>query len=30
VPRRPALRPRVVLGEVVADDEIEFGRFFQE
>src|SRR5690349_16912406 len=29
-PRLPALRHRVVLGEVVADDEIDFGRFFQE
>jgi cyclohexanecarboxylate-CoA ligase len=29
-PRLPALRHRVVLGEVVGDDEIEFVQFFQE
>ena len=29
-PRLPALRHRVVLGEVVGDDEIDFVQFFQE
>ena len=29
-PRLPALRHRVVLGEVVGDDEINFVQFFQE
>ena len=29
-PRLPALRHRVVLGEVVGDDEIDFIQFFQE